>query len=243
MADLVMASLITGIRQFCGNPLGAEMSAVDAEVTDANIQEYVGWAVRDICRSVQGKKIKVSYLETVADVQSYTPVESAEEIIEVHYGGVGGEDSLFSTSIYGSIFYDSPITGAAFGDRSVSLINEMHERELVRHSRFGKTWDLIEGKIYLIPTPSESGVKVYYEYIEDSAALTELDDTYTRLIYLKASTYVYSQMIGSRSSSAQAGTSGYQNTLNLGNVFALKEANEKEFLRELQKITTRRMVG
>ena len=239
MAALVLQTLVNGLRRFCGNPSGSDTSVIDAEIIDDDIELFIGWAVRDILHQIKGKSTKVTYLETVSGQQTYTPIETASEILEVHYNGPFATDSLFSSVAFPNIFPSSPLSGAEYGERSVSLINEIQEREFNRLSRFGKSWDIVEGNIILIPAPEESDVKVYYEYIEDSSDLADLDDTYTRLIYLKASTYVYNQLISARNSSAQVGVTGYQNTLRLSDLMVLKDANEKEFEREIRSISPR----
>jgi hypothetical protein len=242
MAALDMPTLIAGIRRFCGSPVGDNLNDVDPEVTDSDITLFVGWAVRDILLELKGKKTKSTYLTTVAGQQLYDAIAGAGEIIEVHYGGIENSDALFASVLNPALYPSSPLSGADLGERSLSLINEIQERELYRLSRFGKSWDVVEGKICLIPVPETSGMSVYYEYVEDTGSISELDDTYTRLIYLKASTHIFAQMIAARSSIAQVGRGGFQNSATLPDLSILKSNNEKEFEREIQRIS-KRMVG
>ncbi len=239
MAALDLETLVPKIRRFCGNPIADNDGNVDVEVYDADIETFIGWAVREILTQLKGKKIKSTYLTTVAGQQLYAPIDDAGEIVEVHYDGNTNTDDLFASVLNPNIYPANVLSGADFGDRSLSLINEIQEREFYRLSRFGKHWDVVEGQICLMPIPSESGISIYYEYTEDTGDISELDDTYERLIYLKTSTYVYSQMIASRSSTAQVSTSGFQTPVTLPDLFAMKDANEKEFQRELQRLSTK----
>jgi len=239
MAALDMDELVAGIRRFCGNPSGIADSLTDPEVTDDDIERDIGWAIREILVELKGKKIKSSYITTVAGQQLYAADNDAGEIVDVHYGGTESSDELFASVINPNVFPSYALSGAELGERSISIINEIQEREFYRFSRFAKTWDVVDGKICLIPVPSASGTKVYYEYVEDTGDISELDDTYTRLIYLKASIFIYKQMIGTRSNTSQVGQTGFQNTINLSDLFALMEANEKEFNREIARVSKR----
>jgi len=241
MAALDQSTLRDAIRRFCGNPLG-DGGEVDAEVTDDDIDRFIGWAVRDIVRSLAGKKVKIDYFTTVADQQAYDIPDGVGEIIDVHW--VGAETAVntrFSADIPYYVWPEYPLAESP-GHRSLGVISEIQNKEIAVLSSLAYSWDIRDGKIYLDPTPSSSGEKVYYEYVEDTKDLSELDDTYERAIMLRAAYYVFGQMIAARDNKAQVGTTGFQNITQLSQLQILRDRIKLDFDDEITMLS-RRNVG
>lgn len=171
---IVLATLRDKIRVNVGGP-------TTRELTDATIEASIGDATKAVYAKTGDRLAKLGTITTVAGTQSYVPAATDfGQIINVYWNG----QFLAELPTFDS---DIPLQEVQLpeGDvnfRSLSLIEDMKRKELREISTYGYRWEFIEGKVYLVPMPETSGLKVKYLYAPKSSDVTQLPDSAEELV-------------------------------------------------------------
>lgn len=161
------------VRAMIGNPSTDDLA-------DSLIEYFIDVAVLEITEKDEGDNASVGTLTTVADKQDYVPATGAAEIINVYWRGdataaTTHSDIQSDANAY-LIDYPGPVGDLGFHMRALDLIHEMKVDRWYNISSRGFNWDYLDGKIWLDPPPSESGLTVYYIYASSTADISSLGD-------------------------------------------------------------------
>lgn len=168
------------IRLECGN-VGPD------DLPDSVIESKIRMTSQRVTGTISSKSsdTKLGSIPTVAGQQAY-PIPEGQEVDEVFWTGVT-ETFRPDVGIVGQVPQNAQGEGYGAYWRSDYLMQEIRANQI----DFQYGWEILDGKIWLDPIPSASGLLIFYTFFEISSVSEELPFKYERSLLLGASADVF----------------------------------------------------
>jgi hypothetical protein len=224
---LDLGTVRTAVRTECGTP------SVD-DLPDEAIDQKITASVRRIRQAAtRPEDLKLGYIQCVGGQQAYT-LPANREIEEVFWGPSGTLDEIVQETFvdqFSNIPGSSLIHPGSIIRRSDLVMQQLQVQTMLELW----DWHILDGKLYVSPTPAGQDQRIYYTYWDTVIVVGLPDEWFEAVLYLSTAMClrVLANRFRGRSVPMRAGGGGLTAYEKSQEFEATADQYERRFEREL----------